>query len=110
MCAGMALVTAAYAAVGLFGYLAYGSNVQASLTFSLTNFWLDSFAYLIYKSNFCLIRLYDVTKLLLVLAIFATFTINQYVVVQMLTPGLHRKCLRPHLSPVGQLIADYGFR
>ena len=35
--------------------------------------------------------MYDVAKVLLVLSILVAFAINQYVIIEMLTPGLHRK-------------------
>lgn len=75
--AAMGIVSAIFIAIGFFGYVAYGNDVQGTITLNMP------------KTPF-----YNIVNLALVTAAFIGHVVNLYVIIAMLWPGIKRKAGR----------------
>lgn len=87
---GMVIVICMFMAMGFFGYLQYGSNVQGSITLNLPP---DE-------------GLAQAVKILMALSIYMTYPLQIYVAFEILTPSVRR-----HFDdPKKKLVAEYVLR
>ncbi|VDO64235.1 unnamed protein product [Heligmosomoides polygyrus] len=90
---GVSLVTLIYAACGFYGYIAYGDDVQASITLNLSNTPL----------NFSV-------KCMLLCVVYSGFLIQQYPLVEMLWPLAKRPLRRRQTKRAYIISCEYLFR
>ncbi|EFX89718.1 hypothetical protein DAPPUDRAFT_94788 [Daphnia pulex] len=88
---GMSIVTCIYIAMGFFGYLRYGENIEGSITLNLPP---DEV-------------LAQVVKILLVIAICGNYAVQFYVPIPIMWPGLTKHAARIIKN---DLAAEYMFR
>lgn len=87
---GMSIAIVLYAAVGFYGYLMFGENVQGSLTLNLPPGWL-----------------YSVVKIMFAVAIFCTYGVQFYVPMEIIWPPIESRLI-PGLWP--QKYGEYILR
>ncbi|XP_053678236.1 neutral amino acid uniporter 4-like [Anopheles nili] len=84
---GMTIVVCLYSAVGFYGYLKYGEQAQGSVTLNLPTDHL----------------LAQLVRLLMAVAVMASYALQFYVPMTILTPPITRHCRHPRC-------AEYGLR
>uniref|UniRef100_A0AC35EVQ3 Amino acid transporter transmembrane domain-containing protein n=2 Tax=Panagrolaimus sp. PS1159 TaxID=55785 RepID=A0AC35EVQ3_9BILA len=90
---GMSLVSVVYAACGFFGYITYGNNVEGSITLNLPN-----------SVQF------NIVKIFLTLVVSFGFMIQQYVIVEMTWPTLHKNVLTKKIPKAPKLPFELFYR
>ncbi|KAI1732536.1 transmembrane amino acid transporter protein [Ditylenchus destructor] len=90
---GMSIVTTVYAGTGFVGYATYGESIKGSITLSLPPQ-----------------PLYTSVKLMLTAVIFFGFVLQQYVMVDMIWPELHRRLVQRHVPRSYLLPLELTFR
>ena len=91
---GMGVVSCVYASVGVCGYVAYGEKVEGSISLNLPHQ-----------------PLFVAVQLFLVLLIFFGYPLQQYVIVDMVWPGIERRLLEGKFVPTRMLLpVELGFR
>lgn len=95
----MIFVTIIYVVIGTVGYLAFGNDIDDSITLNLPNgkhldsMWVAicSESLLMYQLWFCHFRVYHIAKLYLSYAVFVTYALVIYVPLDFMEPPLFKR-------------------